>query len=75
LITDKNLPIPDQRLKTTAKEEYLFVHSMQIGDSVSFLFSDGEWFKKYQTVSRKMKRKGWKIIQRKLEDKMIIWRV
>lgn len=74
MIKSSEIPLPVQAGMTSSKEEYLFVHSMKIGDSVTFFFSDTKWRTKFEAVRKKIKRKGWKVVQRKFEDRMILWR-
>jgi hypothetical protein len=75
MIKSSNIPMPEKQLKNCREKEcYLFVHDMKVGDSVTFLLSDLKWRTKYETVVKKMKRKGWTPIRRKQDGKMIVWR-
>lgn len=69
---EKNKPIP--YVKGTAKPEYNFVKDLNIGDAVTFQFSDAKWRTKYEAVRKKMRRLGWDTVQKKSEESITLWR-
>lgn len=74
MLKRSDIPLPETAKSSRSKPEYDFVHDLQVGDSVTFLFSDKKWNTNYETVAKKMRRKGWGVTRRKFEDRIIIWR-
>lgn len=75
MITNQKIPMPEKSNPNLRGDpKYYFVNEMKVGDCVVFLFSDKKWRTKYETVVKKIKRKGWTPVQRKDDDRMIVWR-
>lgn len=70
---EKNKPMP--YVRGAAKPEYKFVKDLNVGDAVTFEFSDLNWRTKYEAVRKKMKRLGWDTAQRKSDESITVWRV